>query len=110
MVTFPSVVAVPSYKPVDYSWLGNLPNAYRSGQTQQQQIAGNNLKLQQQQQQLGLSQTFAGGLPRNPDGTVNYSAVADKLARGGDISAITTLAPYQPPPASPLLNRFMQVP
>ena len=42
---------------------------------------------------LDQSKAFAGGLPMNPDGTPNYSAIMKTLAEKGDINAVGSLAP-----------------
>ena len=81
MVDFPSAVAVPptsAYGPpqVDFNWLANLANDYYKGQQ-------NQFNQQQNQQTTALQQAFKGGLPTNPDGTINYQAdVADLGAKG----------------------------
>ena len=42
---------------------------------------------------LDQSKAFAGGVPMNPDGTPNYSAIMKTLAEKGDINAVGSLAP-----------------
>lgn len=58
---------------------------------QQQQL--NQQRIQQGQQQLDLSKTFQGGLPRDAQGNIDYSQVAAALAQKGDIAALTQMAP-----------------
>lgn len=59
---------------------------------QQQQL--NQQRLQQGQQQADIAKTFQGGLPIDPQtGQIDYSKVAQELARRGDINALTQLAP-----------------
>src|SRR6185312_3587340 len=42
---------------------------------------------------LSQEKAFVGGVPTNPDGTPNYSAIMKTLAEKGDIGAISSLAP-----------------
>ena len=73
--------------------LGNLVSNYQQAQQGQQRTQANDLRNQQDQQILNQSKAFAGGLPTNPDGTPNYSAIMKTLAEKGDINAIGSLAP-----------------
>jgi hypothetical protein len=73
--------------------LANLVSNYQQGQQGQQATQQNNLRLQQDQQLLDQSKAFAGGVPTNPDGTANYSAIMNTLAEKGDINAISQFAP-----------------
>jgi type II secretory pathway pseudopilin PulG len=73
--------------------LSNLVGNYQQAQQGQQQIQLNNLRQQQDQQLLDQSKAFAGGVPMNPNGTPNYSAIMKTLAEKGDINAISTLSP-----------------
>src|ERR1700677_3941487 len=73
--------------------LANLVSNYQQAQQGQQATQQNNLRLQQDQALLDQSKAFAGGLPTNPDGTPNYSAIMQTLAEKGDINPISALAP-----------------
>jgi hypothetical protein len=68
----------------------SLGAVYRRPEQATQQ---NNLRLKQDQQLLDQSKAFAGGLPTNPDGTPNYSAIMNTLAEKGDVNAISQFAP-----------------
>lgn len=66
-------------KPVDFSWIGDLPQNFYQGA--------------QQKQQYDLSRAFQGGLPTNPQtGAPDYGAIMKKLAQMGDLNAISALA------------------
>jgi type II secretory pathway pseudopilin PulG len=73
--------------------LSNLVGNYQQAQQGQQQLQLNNLRQQQDQQLLDQSKAFAGGVPMNPNGTPNYSAILKTLAEKGDINAIGSLGP-----------------
>jgi hypothetical protein len=73
--------------------LANLIGNYQQSQQTAQQTQQNNLRLQQDQLLLDQSKAFAGGVPRNPDGSLNFSAMLSMLAEKGDINAISSLAP-----------------
>ena len=55
--------------------LGNLVSNYQQAQQGQQRTQANDLRNQQDKMLLDQSKAFAGGVPMNPDGTPNYSAV-----------------------------------
>ena len=106
-----------SYAPPNMaSWLssflsdsiGNLPNDYYQGKFNNQQGQINQQRIQQQQQQLDLAKTFAGGIPTDAQGNPDYRAITAMLAQKGDINAIEQLAPYalaqQPGQVSPLFG------
>jgi hypothetical protein len=73
--------------------LGNLVSSYQAAQQGQQQTRQNDYRLKQDQMLLDQSKAFAGGVPMNPDGTPNYSAILKTLAEKGDINSIGALAP-----------------
>ena len=73
--------------------LGNLVSNYQQAQQGQQRTQANDLRNQQDKMLLDQSKAFAGGLPMNPDGTPNYSAIMKTLAEKGDINAVSSLAP-----------------
>jgi hypothetical protein len=82
----PSPAAYPSPNPFYLgNALSNLVSNYQQAQQGQQATQQNNLRLQQDQQLLDQSKAFAGGLPTNPDGTPNYSAIMKTLAEKGGI-------------------------
>jgi hypothetical protein len=90
----PSPAAYPSPNPFYLgNALSNLVSNYQQAQQGQQATQQNNLRLQQDQQLLDQSKAFAGGLPTNPDGTPNYSAIMKTLAEKGDVNAISQFAP-----------------
>jgi hypothetical protein len=90
----PSPSAYPSPNPFYVgNALANLVSNYQQAQQGQQATQQNNLRLQQDQQLLDQSKAFAGGVPTNPDGTTNYSAIMNTLAEKGDINAISQFAP-----------------
>lgn len=70
-------VPTPNYQGGDFSWLAGLPDQFYRGA--------------QQKQQYDLSRAFQGGVPTNPDGTVNYAAVMQTLARSGDVQDVPQL-------------------
>jgi hypothetical protein len=87
----------PSYPTPNPYYLGNalsnLVGNYQQAQQGQQQAKLNDLRQQQDQQLLDQSKAFAGGVPMNPNGTPNYSAIMKTLAEKGDIGAISALSP-----------------
>lgn len=68
--------------------LANLVGNFQQAQQGQQRTQANDLGLQQERMRLDQAKAFAGGLPMNPDGTPNYSAITKTLAEKGDIGAI----------------------
>lgn len=100
MVDFPSAVNAPG----GASYTTPLVNAVQTFQNAQQ----NQQKTQANQNALNLAQTFKNGLPMNPDGTPNYAAMAQMLARNGNPNAAVQLAPQiqaqQPVALSPYLG------
>lgn len=91
-------VPAPNYAAFDNSnvvgnALGNLVSNYQQAQQGQQRTQANDLRNQQDKMLLDQSKAFAGGLPMNPDGTPNYSAIMKTLAEKGDINAVSSLAP-----------------
>ena len=91
-------VPAPNYAAFDNSALvgnalGNLVSNYQQAQQGQQRTQANDLRNQQDKMLLDQSKAFAGGLPMNPDGTPNYSAIMKTLAEKGDINAVGSLAP-----------------
>jgi soluble lytic murein transglycosylase-like protein len=73
--------------------LGNLVGNYQQAQQGQQRTQANDLRNQQDQMLLNQQKAFAGGVPMNPDGTPNYSAIMKTLAEKGNINALGELAP-----------------
>jgi hypothetical protein len=73
--------------------LGNLVSSYQQAQQGQQRTKANDLRNQEDQMLLTQQKAFAGGVPMNPDGTPNYSAIMKTLAEKGDINSISALAP-----------------
>lgn len=61
-------------------------------------------KLQQMQQQIELSKAFAGGLPTDAQGGIDYRKAAAILASKGDISGAVSLMQQQPAPLSPMFG------
>jgi hypothetical protein len=70
-------VQTPNYQPVDWSWLGNLPDQFYQGA--------------KQKQQYDLSHAFQKGVPLNPDGTPNAAALLQIFAKDGDVQDIPQL-------------------
>jgi hypothetical protein len=90
----PSPAAYPSPNPFYLgNVLANLVSNYQQGQQGQQATQQNDYRLKQDQQLLDQSKAFADGVPKNPDGTTNISAVMDTLAEKGDTNAISALLP-----------------
>lgn len=73
---------------VNFGLFGNLPNAYRQGQSQA-------LTIQDQQRQQDVANAFKDGqLPLDPaTGLPDYGKIMQVLASKGGIDAITKLAP-----------------
>src|ERR1700734_3831122 len=90
-------VPAPNYAAFDSGAIGNalsnLVGNYQAAQQGQQQTRQNDFRLKQDQMLLDQSKAFAGGVPMNPDGTPNYSAIMKTLAEKGDINSIGALAP-----------------
>ena len=70
---------------------GALNSQQRTTNDQTQQI--NQQKIQQGQRQQEIDTLFAGGLPKDAQGNIDYQKVAAMLAQKGDISALTQLTP-----------------
>lgn len=95
---FASPPTYPNYFAGLSNLIGNLPSDYRSGQLQQGAV--------------NVQNAFSGGVPTNPDGTPNYAAALQTLAKAGDPSAVATLGPQaqtqawqtQAQTMSPMLN------
>lgn len=84
----------PTFNPYYFgNALSNLVNNYQQAQQGQQRTQANSLRNQQDQLLLNQEKAFAGGVPMNPDGTPNYSAIMKTLAEKGDINAVSSLAP-----------------
>lgn len=64
---------------ISFDWLSQLPDNFMSGQNMRSQY--------------DTRRAFRGGLPRNPDGTVNYSAAVDLAAKSGNMDLMRQLAP-----------------
>jgi hypothetical protein len=80
MSLYPDSPNPPNYAAglMDFSPLGNLGNDFYKG-------ADNQLGYDR-------ARAFAGGLPRNPDGSLNYPAMMETMARFGDTSQIAPLS------------------
>jgi hypothetical protein len=90
----PNPASYPSPNPAALgNALSNLVSNYQQAQQGQQATQQNNLRLQQDQQLLDQSKAFAGGVPMNPDGTINWQSVATTRAEKGDVNALSSLAP-----------------
>lgn len=63
---------------VDFSPLGDIPKTYYQGQ--------------EEQRKLGLNKAFSEGLPRTASGDVDYSGMADTLAKKGGIDEAMKVA------------------
>ena len=91
-------VPAPNYAAFDNSGmlgnaLGSLVSNFQQAQQGQQRTQANDLRNQSDQMLLQQQKAFAGGVPMNPDGTPNYSAIMKTLAEKGDINSISALAP-----------------
>jgi hypothetical protein len=91
-------VPAPNYAAFDNSpivgnALSNLVGNYQQAQQGQQRTQANDLRNQQDQMTLNQSKAFAGGVPMNPDGTPDWSKIAEIRAEKGDINALGELAP-----------------
>lgn len=64
---------------ISFDWLSQLPDNFMSGQNMRSQF--------------DTRRAFREGLPRNPDGSVNYGAAVDMAARSGNIDLMRQLAP-----------------
>jgi Lysozyme like domain len=73
--------------------LGNLVGNYQQAQQGQQRTRENDIRTQQDQMLLDQSKAFAGGVPTKPDGTPDWSKIAEIRAEKGDINALSELAP-----------------
>lgn len=62
----------------DFSAIGKLPDAYQKGF--------------EQQKARDLANAFSGGVPTNPDGSLDYDAMVQSLGRVGAIDKIVPLA------------------
>lgn len=69
---------------------------------QAQQI--NQQRITQGQQAIDLSKAFPQGLPKGPDGQIDYQAAAQIFARFGDPATAVNVMQQAPPPMSPLLG------
>ena len=82
-VQLPGPPAPPNYAApiVDFSTLGNLYKDYFQGT--------------QQHRTLGLQNAFKGGVPKNPDGSIDIGAMTDTLAKLGGADAAMPLMQLQ---------------
>lgn len=83
------------------NWAADDPYAQKF-KSQEAQL--NDARLQQMQQQIELSKSFANGLPTDANGQVDYRKAAAILASKGDIGGAVSLLQQQPPAPSPLLG------
>jgi soluble lytic murein transglycosylase-like protein len=88
-MTYVPAPSYPNYASFLSNMLGDLPA--RSNQAQQQQIQLQQ-ERQQQAQQQALTQAFQSGLPMK-DGQIDWPAVTQNLAKGGDWRDAVNLAP-----------------
>lgn len=86
-------VNAPSYRPVDWSWLGNLPNVYRKAESDEMSLDAQSMGLEKQHEQLSAQNAFADGVPKDKNGNPDYAAIMNTLAQKGDINAISQFAP-----------------
>lgn len=79
-VQMPGSPTPPSYAAplVDFSPVGDIGKSYYQGQ--------------EEQRKLGLNKAFSEGLPRGSDGQVDYSAMADTLAKKGGVDEAMKIA------------------
>jgi hypothetical protein len=84
MANYPNA---PSYPTPDYqafgNIIGNLPNAWRQGQQDQMQLDRNRAMID----------AAKAGVPMNPDGTVNWAAWMQSMARAGNAGAAAEYGP-----------------
>jgi hypothetical protein len=121
MAGFEQTVAVPSTRdyasptPDIFAQIAGLPNAYYQGvfNSQQRDLNSqaqemNRYRIADQQRQQDIARTFQGGLPRSPDGSIDYSKAVAMLAQKGDTSALWNGADamllQQAAKGSPMLN------
>ena len=69
----------PNYASFLSNLIGGLPTDYRAAQLQQGSV--------------DVQNAFKGGVPTNPDGTPNYAAALQTLAKAGDPGAVAALGP-----------------
>src|SRR5215471_1203569 len=62
------------YPTIDFSWLPQLPARFQQGQEYGREEA--------------LRNAFSGGLPRSPEGTIDWSKAVDIAARTGNIGGL----------------------
>jgi len=114
---FQSSVATPggaSYTTpaVDFGILGNLFSTYQQSQANDQLKQLRELELKKERDALAAQQqlrtVFAGGVPRDSSGNIDFNKAVDALARAGDINALSQLYPaiqgQQAGQVSPLLS------
>jgi soluble lytic murein transglycosylase-like protein len=75
----PPPPSYPSYAGFLSNLIGGLPTDYRNAELQQGAV--------------DVQNAFKGGVPTNPDGSPNYAAALQTLAKAGDPSAVSTLGP-----------------
>ena len=75
----------------DFSWIGNLPNAYWQGQQAQYTNRNQN--------------AFPNGLPRDTNGNVDYNAIGNTLAKAGGSAEIPAAVGMA---AIPMAQRALQ--
>lgn len=100
MAGFEQTVAVPSTSSyaaplLDFLPVSNLANSYYQGVFNKQQRGLNDqtqemnrYRIAEAQRQQDIAQTFQGGLPRNADGSIDYSKAVAMLAQKGDVGAL----------------------
>lgn len=104
MVSFPNEVNAPGGASYSAPLL-NFSNFSNWAADDPYQRATEKAKLEQIQQQIELSKSFAGGLPTDPStGQVDYRKAAAILASKGDIGGAVSLLQQAPPPMSPMFG------
>jgi hypothetical protein len=83
------------------NWAADDPSKKIFDQQAQQT---NQQRITQGQQAIDLSKAFPQGLPKGPDGQIDYQAAAQIFARFGDPATAVNVMQQAPPPMSPLLG------
>jgi hypothetical protein len=108
MADFPTAVQPPgaaSYSAplLNFSNFANWGNDYNQSVQAGQQQQLNQQKIQQGQQQADLAKAFPNGLPIDPKtGVYDYPAIAQTMAKFGDVPGAMNVMQQQPPQMSPM--------